>query len=221
MAATGKTPNYNIPIYNAGDTVNDLVSYNTAMGIIDTEMKNNSVATGVAEDDIAGLTATVDKHTEDITALNTAVTQAQGSAQGALNQIQEIVNSTTITFNTSDKVDVYCFKNDSVISLNINASSNLTLPTLTTGSKTRYILGKIDNKNPFNAMPSETVVRGTVLVVNAATKEINTLTIITIYYDGTNTFLLSDASLANINNAIYIVFTHGVFLYNSQPGKLG
>lgn len=46
MAATAKTTNFDIPIYQNGDTVEFIPSYNNAMSIIDQQMQDNKSAAG-------------------------------------------------------------------------------------------------------------------------------------------------------------------------------
>lgn len=66
MSATGKTPNFNIPVYNAGDTANYLTSYNNAMSIIDGQMQANKSAAAVAQSAVDALEETVNNQAEEI-----------------------------------------------------------------------------------------------------------------------------------------------------------
>lgn len=66
MSATGKTPNFNIPIYNAGDTANYLTSYNNGMSIIDTQMQANKAAAAAAQAAVDALETTVNNQAEEI-----------------------------------------------------------------------------------------------------------------------------------------------------------
>lgn len=66
MSATGKTPNFQIPIYNAGDTANYLTSYNSGMGIIDTQMQANKAAAAAAQSAVDTLETTVNNQAEQI-----------------------------------------------------------------------------------------------------------------------------------------------------------
>lgn len=66
MSATGKTPNFNIPVYNAGDTANYLTSYNNAMSIIDGQMQANKSAAGAAQSAVDVLEKTVNNQSEEI-----------------------------------------------------------------------------------------------------------------------------------------------------------
>lgn len=66
MSATGKTPNFQIPIYNAGDTANYLNSYNNAMSIIDGQMQANKSAAAVAQSAVETLEKTVNNQNEEI-----------------------------------------------------------------------------------------------------------------------------------------------------------
>ena len=66
MAASGKTPNFNIPIYNSGDTANYLTSYNNGMSIIDTQMQANKSAAAAAQAAVETLEQTVNTQAEAI-----------------------------------------------------------------------------------------------------------------------------------------------------------
>lgn len=66
MSATGKTPNFNIPVYNAGDTANYLTSYNNAMSIIDAQMESNKSAAATAQSAVDALEQTVNNQAEEI-----------------------------------------------------------------------------------------------------------------------------------------------------------
>lgn len=86
MSATGKTPNFNIPIYNAGDSANYLSSYNNGMSIIDTQMQANKAAAAAAQSAVDTLETTVNNQAEQIadvksTADNSAITWYPMTAQ--------------------------------------------------------------------------------------------------------------------------------------------
>ena len=80
MSATGKTPNFQIPIYNAGDTANYLTSYNNAMSIIDGQMQANKSAAAVAQSAVETLETTVSNQAEEIS------------------EVKEVANSSAITW---------------------------------------------------------------------------------------------------------------------------
>lgn len=66
MSATGKTPNFQIPIYNAGDTANYLTSYNNGMSIIDNQLETNRAAAAAAQSAVDTLEKTVNNQSEEI-----------------------------------------------------------------------------------------------------------------------------------------------------------
>lgn len=199
MAGTGRTQHYDIPIYNAGDTVNDLNTYNNAMEIIDTQLDTVDTLATANQEEFTSLNAQVQKQQGDITKLQEGVVNAQGTANGALAQIQEIVSPTTVRIpkvNANVAGVIYFSVNDSIIimrSFYIDTPS--TPPSITVSGTVFYIYGKADNQNPFNLNANEIQAFDTIFITHrpsAPTITIYTVNSIRIFYDGVNTYVLSN-----------------------------
>lgn len=226
MAATGQTTNYKLPMYNAGDTVSDLGSFNQAMQLIDTGMEQNRIEGQQNKGLVDALTTQVEKAQGDITALQESVTQANGNAVGALNQIQEIVNPRTAVFpvmNPSNQVGAFVY-NDSIIippTVFIQTDSAGLGNEVTINNVKHYIAAKMDNANPFRMQPLS-YLQFPAVNLNHSTSgyTIRALTITgwKVYYDGVNTYLASTDKLVPGENVTdcYTFYYHPI-LHNMQP----
>lgn len=229
MAGTGRTQHYDIPIYNAGDTVNDLNTYNNAMEIIDTQLDTVDTLATANQEEFTSLNAQVQKQQGDITKLQEGVVNAQGTANGALAQIQELVNPQLVTFSpmpSSDTSPRALLRNDMVISFPNLVIRSITYPSITFNGNSLYLLGKIDNANPFN-MGANNVVGavGQMLILHntEGPHAIYTSGQLVVAYDGVNTYLGSYTNLDNILTGTYDygVWLGGIALYNGQPKNNG
>lgn len=97
MPASGKTTNYQIPIYNPGDTANYLTSYNQGMTLIDAQMKANATAAEQAQDGVNNLESeyetvvqTLSTHTTQIGNNEKAIAANTASIEELGNQVNEI-----------------------------------------------------------------------------------------------------------------------------------
>lgn len=69
MPASGKTVNYELPLYKPLDTVSEMVTFNGAMSAIDTQMKANETAGGTNKALIEGVKTDVDSLEESMNIL--------------------------------------------------------------------------------------------------------------------------------------------------------
>ena len=94
MAASAKTTNFEIPIYQLGDTVNFIPSYNNAMNIIDEQMQANKTAAA--------------QNTAKVGTLETAVNNQANQIKEISNQLPnlQIWDNLAITGNTQNQVSV-------------------------------------------------------------------------------------------------------------------
>lgn len=227
MAATGQTQHYQLPIYNAGDTANYLNSWNGAMQKIDTELFTQDGLIQANTETADNQAAILTKVQGDITQLQTDVTQANGNAVGALNQIQEIVNYRVITFtpiNSNTSINAFT-ANDAMIEMASFSTSNPTGfdTAITVGSNTYYVVGKIDNNNAFRFQPNILRWRR-YLALRIGTgsggiTELDTQIDVGIYYDGVNTYLLTSTNGFTKPDSTHAEFFYGnpIILFNSQP----
>lgn len=231
MAATGQTTNYKLPMYNAGDTVSDLGSFNQAMQLIDTGMEKNRITGQQQKDLITGLTTQVEKAQGDITALQESVTQANANAVGSLNQIQEIVNPDVVVFTPMTNVSVLAngYRNDSLIQIpnSFKMLVNTGLQTtITVGGATYYVAGKIDNANPYRLPAGTNFGFGTMSWFRRKSDsqvEFPQLMTACIHYDGVNSYFLISSDLSfnpdNYDQTIVKVYDD-IKLFNSQPKEV-
>lgn len=228
MAGTGRTQHYDIPIYNAGDTVNDLNTYNNAMEIIDTQLDTVDTLATANQEEFTSLNAQVQKQQGDITKLQEGVVNAQGTANGALAQIQEIVNPTVFSMpktDTNTPGSITFAVNDSMIVIRtFNIYNTTTPPSITISGTPRYIYAKADGQNPFNFKPNEYYNADAMFIAH---KTINPNTTIysigafSILYDGVNTYLIHNVDWSAIigTDNINYIFVCGIspVLRNGQP----
>lgn len=229
MAATGQTQHYQLPIYNAGDTANYLNSWNGAMQKIDTELFTQDGLIQANTETADNQAAIITKVQGDITQLQTAVTQANGNAVGALNQIQEIVNYRVITFNpVNSNISIESFTaNDAMIEMNHFSTSNQTGfdTTITINNQTYYVVGKIDNNNAFRFQPNfirwRRYTAFKVGIESGGITEFDTFMDVGIYYDGVNTYLIAASNEFSKPNSSHIEYFYGnsIILFNSQPSN--
>lgn len=225
MAATGKTTNFKLPVYQAGDTVSVMGSYNQAMEIIDSTMEENRITGQSNSEGLESQQTQIEKLQGDITALQTSVENAQGSANGALNQIQEIVNPTDFHLPPiNSNIAISSFnRNDSLIlapSYISKAVNEALSVTLTVGGTQYYVLGKSDNSNPARLAPNQMINYSYLerTVINSI-PTIENVVIVYLYYDGINTYLMTTNNLETLPNSngseLYVM--NNIYLFNSQP----
>lgn len=224
MAATGKTVNFELPLYNAGDAVSDLASFNSAMNQIDSQMEKNAVAAEAANGGVTSLTTQLNKVQGDITTLQTSVEQANGNAVGALNQIQEIVQPTIVTFIPVDQSILInsVYRNDAMFIVpQFTRSSGAALTqTLTVGGYTYTVVGKIDNANPLRIPTNVSIMNNYILWQHTTQGTLqHEQARGGVYYDGVNSYLLILNSLQFTTpyDSIYAYPSLPIALYNSQP----
>lgn len=70
MPASGKTTNYELPIYKPLDTVSELVTFNGAMTTIDTQMKTNETAAGANKALIEGMQSDFNSLQSDVNVIS-------------------------------------------------------------------------------------------------------------------------------------------------------
>ena len=93
MSATNHTSNYNLPIYEAGNTANWLVDFNGAMSTIDSAMNTNKLAGDTLKTDMEELQTDFQQVSTKADAAEQAATQA---SQNAANALTIANNATTI-----------------------------------------------------------------------------------------------------------------------------
>lgn len=93
MSATNHTGNYNLPIYEAGNTANWLVDFNGAMSTIDSAMNENKLAGDTLKTDMEELQTDFQQVSTKADAAEQAATQASTNAANALTIAN---NATTI-----------------------------------------------------------------------------------------------------------------------------
>lgn len=93
MSATNHTSNYNLPIYEAGNTANWLVDFNGAMNTIDSAMNTNKLAGDTLKTDMEELQTDFQQVSTKADAAEQAATQASTDAATALTIAN---NATTI-----------------------------------------------------------------------------------------------------------------------------
>lgn len=93
MSATNHTSNYNLPIYEAGNTANWLVDFNGAMSTIDQSMNENKLAGDTLKTDMEELQTDFQQVSTKADAAEQAATQASTNAANALTIAN---NATTI-----------------------------------------------------------------------------------------------------------------------------
>lgn len=93
MSATNHTSNYNLPIYEAGNTANWLVDFNGAMNTIDSAMNTNKLAGDTLKTDMEELQTDFQQVSTKADAAEQAATQASTNAANALTIAN---NATTI-----------------------------------------------------------------------------------------------------------------------------
>lgn len=135
MSATGKTPNFNIPVYNAGDTANYLTSYNNAMNIIDGQMQANKSAAAVAQSAINNLDQEVGTLEEAVNEIHTGITNSNfkpititpHSNVASMPNVYGIYNDIMLLFAFTASVN----KQVSAIPVKVSADSNTFMPIAT------------------------------------------------------------------------------------------
>lgn len=225
MAATGKTVNFELPLYNAGDAVSDLASFNSAMNQIDSQMEKNAVAAAGANTAVTALQTQVTKVQGDITALQTSVEQANGNAVGALNQIQELVNPVQVNVPPIISGINLCTvtMNDMFVYINF-IQKNTPEPLTTTveiGGTTYYATHKVDNSNLFRLKPNQAMVINGILYLNNSTltQDFAGSSGVLLYYDGINSYLLIGINLSydtSTHTGITFIPTMPA-IFNRQP----
>ena len=93
MSATNHTSNYNLPIYEAGNTANWLVDFNGAMSTIDQSMNENKLAGDTLKTNMEELQTDFQQVSTKADAAEQAATQA---SQNAANALTIANNATTI-----------------------------------------------------------------------------------------------------------------------------
>lgn len=93
MSATNHTSNYNLPIYEAGNTANWLVDFNGAMNTIDGALNENKLAGDTLKTDMEELQTDFQQVSTKADAAEQAATQASTNAANALTIAN---NATTI-----------------------------------------------------------------------------------------------------------------------------
>lgn len=93
MSATNHTSNYNLPIYEAGNTANWLVDFNGAMSTIDSALNTNKLAGDTLKTDMEELQTDFQQVSTKADAAEQAATQASTNAANALTIAN---NATTI-----------------------------------------------------------------------------------------------------------------------------
>lgn len=93
MSATNHTGNYNLPIYESGNTANWLVDFNGAMSTIDTALNDNKLAGDTLKTDMEELQTDFQQVSTKADAAEQAATQA---SQNAANALTIANNATTI-----------------------------------------------------------------------------------------------------------------------------
>lgn len=93
MSATNHTSNYNLPIYEAGNTANWLVDFNGAMSTIDEALNENKLAGDTLKTDMEELQTDFQQVSTKADASEQAATQA---SQNAANALTIANNATTI-----------------------------------------------------------------------------------------------------------------------------
>lgn len=86
MSATGKTTNYDFPIYNPNDTLSFLGSYNQTMQDIDTTCKSISIAAEEAKTIATGSHDQIDALQQSVVNLNNSITSINQSLINVNNQ---------------------------------------------------------------------------------------------------------------------------------------
>lgn len=102
MSATNHTSNYNLPIYESGNTANWLVDFNGAMSTIDSAMNENKLAGDTLKTDMEELQTDFQQVSTKADAAEQAATQA---SQNAANALTIANNATTIAGDA--KVDAH------------------------------------------------------------------------------------------------------------------
>lgn len=92
MSATNHTSNYNLPIYEAGNTANWLVDFNGAMSTIDLSMNENKLAGDTLKTNMEELQTDFQQVSTKADAAEQAATQASTNAANALT----IANNATV-----------------------------------------------------------------------------------------------------------------------------
>lgn len=82
MAATSRTPNYGLAIYEADNTVSMLNTFNNNMNVIDTTMKANEVTATTAESNITAINDSISKLNTELETVNTTVTDQGTTIDG-------------------------------------------------------------------------------------------------------------------------------------------
>lgn len=106
MPASGKTSNYQIPIYNPGDTANYLTSYNQGMTIIDTQMKANATAAEQAQDGVNNLESEYESVVQTLSTHTSQIDNNQKAIAANTASIEELENE----FNNIAIFDAKVFK---------------------------------------------------------------------------------------------------------------
>lgn len=211
MPASGTTNNYKIPIYQVGDTVNFLNSYNSAMQIIDNAINQAKESGDTAQLNINELQKVVESLNSSVTELNALITNFESSEAPVTYSWSPSVDR-RVTIITDKKIPLY----QDVQYLSNTVYAGLAEYTSASGTKFKVLL-TIPN-NPLNLKSksitdNETIV-GTVTVSSDQREKVTVRNIIAFTNDNI-TYFLTDvdeslitspgANLAiNINTKMYI-----------------
>lgn len=179
MSYTNHTSNYNLPQYVGTDKPTYLGDFNTAMGIIDTQMKSNA-------DSATGADSKADANTSAIGTLANLTTDAKNNLVSAVNEVQSEVtiaqntaNSATTTANTaSTNIAKFNLTNRSTLTPTVNLGTlgdltSVQFATDTTNSVFK-VYGRIQITNLNNVSGTITLSLGNTSLRPDTAYEINT-----------------------------------------------
>lgn len=126
MSATNHTSNYNLPIYEAGNTANWLVDFNGAMSTIDSAMNENKLAGDTLKTDMEELQTDFQQVSTKANAAEQAASQASTNAANALTIAN---NATTIAGDA--QVDAHAALTQISMLTDINITPSIVVSTST------------------------------------------------------------------------------------------
>lgn len=212
MSATNHTGNYNLPIYEAGNTANWLVDFNGAMSTIDLALNENKLAGDTLKTDMEGLQTDFQQVSTKADAAEQAATQASTNAANALTIAN---NATTIAGDA--QVDAHA-----ALTMIQRMNVNSTLNSINTGEHSIFarlniilnaigciFMGGIHMKTPYNEDP---------LWTSVAISNTHLL-----YYNGVNLYenFKKFDHLPTLNNAPITIFMSNTLGLNLTSTGIG